>query len=123
MLGFDVAQSTVSKYMMLGRRPPSAVPRGDATSDSGVASTTDHQDFPWASAPTYLVRDNDGAYGDVFSHREVAMGIRDRPIAPRSLWQNGHMDQLIGTLRPERLDRMLIFGEAHLRQTLISYGS
>ena len=52
--------------------------------------------FPWASAPTYLVRDNDGAYGHVFSRRVMAMGIRDRPISPRSPWQNGHMERLIG---------------------------
>ena len=74
--------------------------------------------FPWASAPTYLVRDNDRAYGHAFSRRVMAMGIRDRPISPRSPWQNGHMERLIGTLRRECLDRMLIFGEAHLRQIL-----
>jgi hypothetical protein len=46
--------------------------------------------FPWASTPTYLVRDNDGAYGHVFCSRVMAMGIRDRPISPRSPWQNSH---------------------------------
>jgi hypothetical protein len=45
--------------------------------------------FPWASAPTYLVRDNDRAYGHAFSRRVISMGIRDRPISPRSPWQNG----------------------------------
>jgi transposase InsO family protein len=79
--------------------------------------------FPWASAPSYLVRDNDGAYGHVFSRRVMAMGIRDRPISPRSPWQNGHVERLIGTVRRECLDRMLIFGEAHLRQILTSYAS
>jgi hypothetical protein len=49
--------------------------------------------FPWGSAPTYLVRDNDGAYGHVFSRRVMAMGIRDRPISPRSPWQNGQMER------------------------------
>jgi Integrase core domain len=53
----------------------------------------------------------------------MAMGIRDRPISPRSPWQNGHMERLIGTIRRECLDRMLIFGEAHLRQILTSYVS
>ena len=77
--------------------------------------------FPWASAPTYLVRDNDGAYGHVFSRRVMAMGIRDRPISPRSPWQNGHVERLIGTVRRECLDRMLIFGETHLRQVLTLY--
>jgi Integrase core domain len=62
--------------------------------------------FPWASAPTYLVRDNDRAYGHVFTSRLRAMGIRDRPIAPASPWQNGHAERLIGTVRRECLDRM-----------------
>ena len=55
--------------------------------------------------------------------RVMAMGIRDRPISPRSPWQNGHVERLIGTVRRECLDRMLIFGEAHLRQILTSYAS
>ena len=49
------------------------------------------------------------------------MGIRDRPISPRSPWQNGIAERLIGTLRRECLDRMLIFGESHLRRVLASY--
>jgi transposase InsO family protein len=79
--------------------------------------------FPWASAPAYLVRDNDRAYGHVFTSRVRAMGIRDRPISPRSPWQNGHMERLIGTVRRECLDRMLIFGESHLRRVLASYAA
>ena len=77
--------------------------------------------FPWTSAPAYLVRDNDGAYGHVFTSRVRAMGIRDRPISPGSPWQNGYAERLIGTLRRECLDRMLIFGESHLRRVLASY--
>src|SRR5262245_52326862 len=49
--------------------------------------------FPWGTAPTYLVRDNDGAYGWVFRHRVRAMGIRDRPISPRSPWQNPYVER------------------------------
>ena len=79
--------------------------------------------FPWASAPAYLVRDNDRAYGHVFTSRVSAMGIRDRPISPGSPWQNGHAERLIGTVRRECLDRVLIFGEAHLRQILSSYAA
>jgi transposase InsO family protein len=77
--------------------------------------------FPWVSVPTYLIRDNDGAYGHVFRKRLGAMGIRDRPISPRSPWQNGYVERLIGTLRRECLDQMLIFSEAHLRQILTAY--
>jgi transposase InsO family protein len=79
--------------------------------------------FPWLSAPTYLVRDNDGAYGHVFTRRVSAMGIRDRPISPGSPWQNGYAERLIGSVRRECLDRVLIFGEAHLRQILTMYAS
>ena len=77
--------------------------------------------FPWASAPAYLVRDNDRAYGQVFTARIRAMGIRDRPIAPASPWQNGIAERLIGTLRRECLDQMVIFSEPHLRRILSAY--
>jgi transposase InsO family protein len=79
--------------------------------------------FPWTSAPAYLVRDNDRAYGHLFTSRVRAMGIRDRPISRGSPWQNAYAERLIGTVRRECLDRMLIFGEAHLRQILSSYAA
>ena len=164
MLGFEVAQSTVSKYMARGGRPPSQSwktflqnhAQAIAAIDLCVVPTvtfdrlfaflvlghgrrqllwvevTRHptaewlarqitEAFPWTSAPAYLVRDNDGAYGHVFTARLRAMGIRDRPISPASPWQNGYAERLIGTLRRECLDRMLIFGESHLRRALASY--
>ena len=62
--------------------------------------------FPWDTAPTYLVRDNDGAYGAVFTRRVRAMGIRDRPPSPRSPWQNPYAERLIGTLRRDCLDHV-----------------
>jgi transposase InsO family protein len=79
--------------------------------------------FPWASAPAYLVCDNDRAYGHVFISRVKAMGIRDRPTSPASPWQNGYAERLIGTVRRECLDRMLIISESHLRQVLASYAA
>ena len=79
--------------------------------------------FPWASAPKYLIRDNDRAYGRTFVARVRVMGIRDRPISPGSPWQNGIAERLIGTLRRGCLDQMLIFGETHLRCVLSSYMS
>ena len=166
MLGFEVAQSTVSKYMARGRTPPSQSwktflrnhAQAIAAIDLCVVPTltferlfallvlghgrrqllwfevTRHptaewlarqitEAFPWASAPTYLVRDNDGAYGHVFRSRLRAMGIRDRPISPGSPWQNPYVERLIGTVRRECLDRVLVFGEAHLRQILSSYAA
>jgi transposase InsO family protein len=79
--------------------------------------------FPWDTAPRYLVRDNDGAYGPVFTRRVRAMGIRDRPIAPRSPWQNPYVERLIGTLRRDCLDHVLILGEGHLHRVLTAYST
>jgi transposase InsO family protein len=79
--------------------------------------------FPWDTAPRYLIRDRDGAYGEMFRRRVSAMGIRDRPTAPRSPWQNGHVERLVGSIRRECLDHMIIFGEAHLRRALRAYAT
>src|SRR4030081_4075274 len=53
--------------------------------------------FPWDQAPSYLIRDRDSSYGVVVRQRIRAMGIRDRPTAPRSPWQNGYIERLIGS--------------------------
>ena len=153
MLGFEVAQSTVSKYMVRGGSPSQGWKtffrnhaQAIAAIDLFVVPTltferlfaflvlghgrrqllwfevTRHptaewlarqitEAFPWASAPAYLVRDNDRAYGHVFTSRVRAMGIRARPILPRSPWQNPYVERLIGTVRRECLDRVLVFGE------------
>jgi Integrase core domain len=79
--------------------------------------------FPWTSAPAYLVRDNDRAYGDLFTSRVRAMGIRDRPVSPGSPWQNGIAERLIGTLRRECLDQVVIFSEMHLGRILSAYAA
>jgi len=63
--------------------------------------------FPWATAPRYLIRDNDGAYGHLFTGRVTAMGFRDRPISPGSPWQNGTAERMIGTLRRNYLGHSL----------------
>ena len=77
--------------------------------------------FPWDTAPTHLIRDRDAAYGHAVRRRMAAMGIRDHPIAPRSPWQNGHVERLIGSIRRECLDHVVILGEVHLRQVLQAY--
>jgi transposase InsO family protein len=59
--------------------------------------------------------------GDAVTKRLAAMGIRDHPIAPRSPWQNGHAERLIGSIRRECLDHVVVFGEAHLRRILAAY--
>jgi transposase InsO family protein len=77
--------------------------------------------FPWNEAPDYLVRDRDGSYGHAVTRRLAAMGIRDHPTAPRSPWQNGHAERLIGSIRRECLDHIVVFGDAHLCRILGAY--
>src|SRR5258708_6505972 len=77
--------------------------------------------FPWDEAPDYMTRDRDASYGQAVTKRLSAMGIRDHPIAPRSPWQNGHAERLIGSIRRECLDHVVVFGEAHLRRILAAY--
>jgi Integrase core domain/AIPR protein len=77
--------------------------------------------FPWDGAPGYMIRDRDRIYGTVVTRRLRAMGIRDKPIAPASPWQNGFAERLIGSIRRECLDHIIVLGEAHLRRILKSY--
>jgi hypothetical protein len=165
-LGFEIAESTVSKYMIRRQGPPSQNWRTFLGNHADAIAAIDlcvvptltfkrlfafivlgHgrrqllwfavtrnptaewlaqqivEAFPWNTAPTYLLRDNDGAYGQAFTRRVRTMGIRDRPISPRSPWQNPYVERLIGTLRRACLDHVLIFGARHLRQILTSYSS
>jgi len=163
-LGFELAESTVSTYMMRRRHPPSqswrTFLRNHAEAIAAIDlclvptvrfeslfalvvighgrrqllwfAVTRHptaewlaqqiiEAFPWETAPAYLVRDNDGAYGPVFKRRVRAMGIRDRPTSPRSPWQNPYAERLIGTLRRDCLDHVVIFGARHLHRVLTAY--
>ena len=61
--------------------------------------------FPWNQVPRYLIRDRDGIYGAAVTRRLRAMGLRDKPIAPGSPWQNGYVERLIGIIRRECLDQ------------------
>jgi transposase InsO family protein len=163
-LGFEVAQSSVAKYMIKRRAPPSqgwrtflrnhapdiaamdlfVVPsigfdllyafvivrlgRRDLVWINVTANPTAEwvarqitEAFPWDEAPDYLIRDRDRIYGSVVTRRLRAMGIRDKPTAPASPWQNGFAERLIGSIRRECLDHIIVLGEAHLRQILQSY--
>src|ERR1700726_2766910 len=163
-LGFSVAQSTVAKYMVKRRGPPSQGWRtflhnhapDIAAMDLFVVPTIgfkklygfvivriDRRDlvwinvttnptaewiagqiteaFPWDGAPGYMIRDRDRIYGAVVKRRLRAMGIRDKPIVPASPWQNGVVERLIGSIRRECVDHIIVLGEVHLRQILKSY--
>jgi len=163
-LGFEVAQSSVAKYMVKRRGSPSQGWRtflrnhapDIAAMDLFVAPTigfdllyafiivrldrrdlvwinvTSHptaewiarqitEAFPWDDAPQYLIRDRDQLYGAIVTRRLRAMGIRDKPTAPASPWQNGFAERLIGSIRRECLDHIVVMGEEHLRRVLRSY--
>jgi len=79
--------------------------------------------LPWDEAPRHLIRDRDGAFGPAYIHRIRAMRIRDHPTAPRSPWQNGHGERVIGSIRRESLDHLIVFDEAQLRRVLKNYAS
>jgi transposase InsO family protein len=163
-LGFEIAQSSVAKYMGKRRGPPSQgwrtflrnhaadiaamdllviptigfdllyafiIVRFDRRELVWINVTTNPtaewiarqitEAFPWDDAPQYLIRDRDRIYGAVVTRRLRAMGIRDKPTAPASPWQNGFAERLIGSIRRECLDHVIVFGEAHLRRILRSY--
>ncbi len=70
-----------------------------------------------------MIRDRDKAYGTAVTRRLRAMGIRDKPIAPRSAWQNGIAETLIGSIRRGCVDHVIVIGEAHLRRILAKYAA
>ena len=76
--------------------------------------------FPWDSAPRFLHRDNDGIYGKLVID---TMGLDDVPSAPRSPWQNPYCERVVGTLRRELLNHVIILGEGHARGLLQEYSS
>ena len=163
-LGFAIAQSSVAKYMVKRRRPPSqgwrtflrnhapdiaamdlfVVPtigfnllyafvivrldRRDLVWINVTANPTAEwiarqiaEAFPWDDAPQYLIRDRDRIYGTIVTRRLRAMGIRDKPTAPASPWQNGFAERLIASIRRECVDHFVVLGEAHLRRILRAY--
>jgi hypothetical protein len=75
----------------------------------------------WEQIPRYLIRDRDAVYGEILIRRVRSIGIRDRPTSPRSRWQNAYAERLIGSIRRECTDHIVIFGERHLRDVLLSY--
>jgi transposase InsO family protein len=77
--------------------------------------------FPYDSAPKYLIRDRDKIYGAAFVRRARAMGIEQVLTAHRSPWQNPYCERVIGTLRREYIDHVIVLGEQHLRRILREY--
>jgi transposase InsO family protein len=91
------------------------------TSERRMDCASNNGSIPLNEAPRYMIRDRDRIYGAVVSRRLRAMGIRDKPTAPVSPWQNGFVEGLFGSIRRECVDHIVVLGEAHLRRILKSY--
>ena len=157
-LGIDIGETSVSKYLVRTRKPPSQTWRtflenhlqSLVSVDFFVVPTirfqilyvflvlaherrrivhfavTAHptaewtaqqlrEAFPWDSAPRYLLRDRDQIFGHEFVEQVKAMGIKQVLSAPRSPWQRGYVERVIGTIRRECLDHVIVFNEGSLR--------
>ncbi len=77
--------------------------------------------FPWGTPPRYLLRDRDGVYGPTFRARVERLGIEEVLTARRSPWQNPYVERVIGSIRRECLDQVVVLGERHLRRILVDY--
>ncbi len=165
-LGIDVGETSVGKYMVRYRRPPSQTWRTFLENHLKTMVSVDfftvptirfqvlyvflvlahdrrrllhfnvtahptgewtaqqlRDAFPWDTAPRYLLRDRDRIFGDPFTQKVKQMGIKQVLSAPRSPWQRAYVERVIGTIRRECLDHVIVFNEASLRRTLSSYFS
>ena len=77
--------------------------------------------FPDDTAPRFLIRDRDGIYGNVFQHRVTNMGIEQVVCAPRSPWQNSYCERLVGSIRRQCLNHVIVINERHVLRILRSY--
>ena len=163
-IGIDLPRSTVAKYMVRHRKPPSATWRAFlrnhvreiVATDFLVVPTVRNQvlfvflvlahdrrrvlhfnvtayptaewtaqqvaeAFPWDSAPRFLLRDRDGIHGEHFSGRVKNLGIKEVVIAARSPWQTPYVERLIGSIRRDCLDHVIVLNERHLKRILSPY--
>ena len=77
--------------------------------------------FPWNEAPRYLLRDRDSIYGARFRRRVTRLGIEEVITAPCSPWQNPFVERLIGSIRRDCLDHVIVLNERHLKRVLSRY--
>ena len=77
--------------------------------------------FPYDEAPRFLIRDHDGSYGDAVRQRLRGIGIEEAGTAPRSPWQNAFVEPMIGSIRRECLDQVIVLSGAHLLRILAEY--
>jgi transposase InsO family protein len=163
-LGIDVGETSVSKYIVRRRRPPSQTWRTFLenhvkslvsvdfftvptirfqilyvflvmahdrrrivhfnVTTHPTAEWTAHQmreAFPWDTAPRYLLRDRDRIFGQAFVDQVQAMGIKQVLAAPRSPWQRAYVERVIGTIRRECLDHVIVFNKRSLNRHLKTF--
>ena len=163
-LGIDIGESSVRKYMVRGRKPPSQTWRTFLENHAQQLVSIDfftvptlrfqvlyvflvlahdrrrilhfnvtahptaewtrqqlREAFPFEQLPRYLLRDRDAIFGDDFREQVRDMGIREVLSAPRSPWQRAYVERVIGSIRRECLDHVIVFQESSLRRTLHSY--
>ncbi len=163
-LGIDIGETSVSKYMVLHRKPPSQTWRTFLDNHLKTLVSVDffvvptirfqilyvflvlaherrrilhfavtahptaewtaqqmREAFPWDEVPRYLLRDRDRIFGQEFVKQVKAMGIKQVLSAPRSPWQRAYVERLIGTIRRECLDHMVVFNERSLYQHLQAF--
>ena len=164
LLGYDVSESTVAKYMIRRRKPRSQTWRTFLENHVGEIAAVDFftvptatfrilfcflillhdrrkvvhfnvtasPSGPWATqqiieacpfdeAPRFLLRDRDSIYDGRFRRRVRGMGMEEILIAPRAPWQNPYVERIIGSIRRDCLDHVIILGECHLRKILSRY--
>jgi hypothetical protein len=121
-LGINVGQTTVAKYIAKRRQLYGLLVLRHWRRERLWLGVTAHPSAEWIACqlteacgwsepPRYIIRDRDGAYGGTFIRRLTAMGIRDRPISVRSPCQNGLAEKLIGSIRRDCLDHVVVFNE------------
>jgi putative transposase len=163
-LGIDIGETSVSKYLVRGRKPPSQTWRTFLENHVKTMASVDfftvptvrfqilyvflvlahdrrrilhfgvtahptaewtaqqlREAFPWETAPRYLLRDRDTIFGPEFVKQVKAMGIKQVLSAPRSPWQRAYIERVIGTLRRECLDHVIVFSEAGLYRHLRNF--
>ena len=163
-LGIEISETTVAKYMVKRRGPPSQALRTFLANHAKETialdfftvptatfkvlfvlivlsherrrilhfNVTEHPTAVWTGrqllqacgpdeAPRYLIRDRDAIYGAAFHRQARDLGIEEIPTAPRSPWQNPYAERVIGSIRRECLDHVIVLGEGHLRRVLSSY--
>lgn len=164
LLGYELAESTVAKYLPRSNKPPSPTWKTFLKNHLGETAAIDffvvptatfrvlyvfvvlsldrrrvlhfnitahpssqwtaqqiNEAFPFDSAPKFLQRDRDGIYGEVFQQRVQSLGIEAIVSAPRSPWQNPYVERLIGSIRRECLDHVIVLNERHLTRILTDY--